>query len=345
MVSRKKKPRIPRRSKQKSAFPLPFHITSYVSAPVEVKHFMFGFDRSNLMFLENLKLALSRFEEITISFRHTRELEATALLVIYSIVDTLGKDKKINVVLSEISESVNSGIETSGSFKSPEHRLGLLDDRMLPVIQGNNAIVNKLSRQIINTLVHLYLDEEKSDFSNRKAEIGIAIMETLDNVGRHAYPEKEQHNEKLWWFCCDIIDDTLFMAIYDQGVGIPHSIKNSQIEFTRLIDNYFAVTGKDINKLPAEAEALTEDYKKTFSDEILIAAAMSEELSKTTKEKHGKGSGSIKALIKEDERSFLVICSQKGMYYYSKSNDENQDDETVKPLEHSIQGTLIQWSL
>ncbi|EGR1502487.1 hypothetical protein ACV8VM_001886 [Vibrio parahaemolyticus] len=334
------KPRIPR-NKPKTGLTLRLKSNETVFAPVHVEHFKTGFDEKNLTFLRQLQSALTRFDEITISFKYTERLKAPAVLVVYSIIDTYGKGKKIDTILSDRSEEVNESIRSSGAFKTAEERLKMLDENQLPVIQGNNAIVNKLSRTIIKTLVDLYLDKESENFSSRKSEIGTAIIETLDNVGRHAYPDKD-HHEKLWWFCCDIIDDTLFMAIYDNGVGIPHSIRNSKIDFTKLMESYYSLTGKDITKLEPTVTANKAEFRDTYSDPVLIGAAMSEDLSKTTKDKHGKGSGSMKALIKEEEGSFLIIGSGKGMYTYSKCNREH---ERVIPLRNSITGTLIQWSL
>jgi hypothetical protein len=147
---------------------------------------------------------------------------------------------------------------------------------------------------------------------------------------------------KEWWFCCDIIDGTLFMAIYDKGVGIPYRIKNSDIDFVTLMNSYLDITGRDLSKLPPTVTAIKSDFSKAYDDEVLIGAAMSDNLSTTTKKKHGKGSGRMKALIKEEKNSFMIIGSGKGMYTYSKYEKK---PETVIPLINPIQGTLIQWSL
>ncbi|MFA0696636.1 hypothetical protein [Vibrio sp. 10N.222.49.C9] len=345
----KKAPRKKRYQKKEVKLPFSRFIPKnnpIILAPTHVDIIDSNFDDENALFLERLRIALSNSNEVTISFKETKSLKATALLVIYSFVDTSKKGKKINVVYSDKSEVVNRNIKSSGDFKSSEDRLTMLDDKLSPVIQGNNSIVIALSRKIHANLVELYLDKDDDDFTNRSRELGVAIMETLDNVGRHAYPE-EPHECKHWWFCCDMIDDKLFMAIYDKGVGIPYSIKNSEIDFMKIIESYYMVTGDDLSKLPPTLTADTRRFASSYSDEALIRAAMSENLSKTTKDKHGKGSGSIKALIKNEKDSFLFISSGRGLYYYSKHNEEYEagDIEEVHSLHNSIDGTLIQWSL
>lgn len=334
-------PRIPKKRKLKGLQLKPKN-GSTIYAPVCVEHFRTGFDNLNLTFLKDIEDALIKHDEITLSFRYTENIKAPALLVIYSIIDTVGKGKKVNVIFSDRSEQVNENLKSSGLFQSAEHRLKMLDENKLPIIKGSNAVVIPLSRRIVKSIVELHLDEGEDEFADRKAEIGVAINETLENVGRHAYPKEYEHHMKEWWFCCNLIDGTLFMAIYDKGVGIPYRIKNSDIEFTMLMESYMAITGTDITKLSPTVTANKYDFTRTYADEVLIGAAMSDNLSTTTKKKHGKGSGRMKALIKEKESSFMIIGSGKGMYTYSKY-DENQ--EKVIPLLNPIQGTLIQWSL
>ncbi|OEF17028.1 hypothetical protein [Aliivibrio logei] len=327
--------------------------TLFVSAPLiiapkYVDYLSTRFDSSNLKFLNELKQALSARDTIYLSFRGTKSLKATALLVIYSIIDTYGKNKTINIIWSDISKVVNASIKTSGSFKSVEHRQNILNEKKgLPVIQGNNAEVIQLQKKIIDTLIELYLDKEDPNFVDRRFEIGTAIQETLDNVGRHAYPNSE-HSDKIWWFCCDIIEDKLFIVIYDSGIGIPNSILTSKIDYMKLIEQNYKNHEDLKNKFKNAPEpTVTAHLRETLSDEALIRAAMSSDLSTTTKDKHGKGSSRIKALIKNEKESFLLIFSKQGIYQYSlyNENDDEKGEEVLSRLQHTLDGTLIQWSL
>lgn len=178
---------MPNRKAIKGKFLLPLSSPT-VYAPARVTLIKSRFNDDNYRFVTQLENALIKHDEITISFRRTKEVKATAMLVIYSLIDTYGKEKKVTIIPSESSKYVNDFISRTGDFKSPEHRLEMLEDKRLPIIQGNNAIVNALSRKIISTLDSLYLDSKSEDYESRKAEIGIAIVETLDNVGRPCVP-------------------------------------------------------------------------------------------------------------------------------------------------------------
>ena len=322
--------------------------TSYVIAPEHIDYLETRFDSVNEKFLDNLKYALKNFDSISLSFRYTKSLKVTPLLVIYSIIDTYGKNKKINVILSQISDMVNTAITSTGNFESAEHRFDILKRKEgLPVIQGNNAEVIQLQKKIIDTLVELYLDKTNEKFTDRRFEIGIAIQETLDNVGRHAYPNKE-HHERLWWFWCGMIDGKLYIAIYDMGKGIPNTILNSSIDYMKLIEQNYKNYDLMKNKLiDVPLPTVSAHIRETISDEVLIRSAMSSEISTTTKEKHGKGSSRIKALIKNEKESFLLIFSCKGLYQYSLYDETNNQNggEIAISLSNSLCGTLIQWSL
>lgn len=319
-----------------------------VIAPSQVDYRKTSFNSANSNFLRKLEFALIKYKKITLSFKYTKNLKATALLVIYSIIDTKGKGKEIKIILSEVSDIVNAIIINTGNFQPPEKRLEILEKKIsLPIIQGNNKDVIKLQKKIITAVVELYLDKNDINFEDRKFDIGIAIQETLDNVGRHAYPDTD-HIDRRWWFCCDMIDETLFIAIYDAGVGIPMTILNSNIDYMKLIElnyeNHQSLQDKFKN---SPKPTVTAHLKETLSHQSLIKAAMSNDLSTTTKDKHGKGSSRIKALIKNEKESFLLIFSCKGMYQYSLYNKDGNDKgkEIESPLDNHLKGTLIQWSL
>lgn len=330
--------------RQPMLLPLP---VPTITAPKYIDYLNTRFDLANQQFLEAIENALKTNDKIIISFRNTKILLATAALVIYSILDTHGKGKTISIILSSTSDSVNSCIKNCGGFQSPEKRMDTLNNKTgIPVILGNNAEVIALQKKIIDTVVELYLDKEAPNFTDRRFEIGIAIQETLDNVGRHAYPEMN-HEDRLWWFCCDMIEDKLFIAIYDAGRGIPNAILQSDVDYAKLIEMYYEDVDSaktQLKDLPAPT--VTAHLRETIADEALIRAAMSSELSTTKKDKHGKGSSRIKALIKNEKESFLLIFSCKGLYQYSLFKEDGDDEpEITFALQSHLNGTLIQWSL
>lgn len=292
---------------------------------------------------------------IYLSFKETEILKAMPMLILYSIIDhareTTKSKIKINIIWSKKSTLINKFINNSGSFLPSikrENSLGSV--KALPVIMGDNSKANELSNLIIDYILDNYFHDATPE---KEQQISSAIQETVDNVGRHAYPDIHQHSQKKWWLCCNRVGNNLFLAIYDKGIGIPSSLsEHNAVMLSRinsLYPNEYTVTLDD-----PESENVTKDnisafirvqfLKERLTDGQLIRAAMHTSISATKLHKHGQGSKSIKGLISDhDDNSFLLMLSNKGYYSYNKI--ENDNDNSVKNREYIIPGTLIQWSI
>lgn len=332
-----------------------------VNAPTEV---VFD-DISNIdtdAFLKELKDVLNKNpKKIYLSFKNTKLLNAMALLIIYSIIDRARiincNDFDVIIIRSKNTRQVNKTIVNSGSFKlaSAREKKGLLinnNSRSLPVIMGSNARAAELSDLITSSILINYFPEDKSP--EKEYEIADAIQETIENVGRHAYPEVNEHDKKYWWICCDRIGKNLFLVIYDCGLGIPDSLLNSEhnkVFLDRINDLYpneyvSCVEGNaSDNKIKKLVSTVKVNIlRKRLSDGQLIRAAMHNNFSSTAKCHHGQGSKSIKNLIKENDKdSFLLMLSDHGFYRYRK--DTVDDHKNIKFLSMKVPGTLIQWSI
>jgi two-component sensor histidine kinase len=292
---------------------------------------------------------------IYLSFKETRALKATAILVVYSIIDqareTRNSRTKINIIWSRKAQRVNEFIIETGRFLRSKEREEMIDSASsLPVLMGDNSRANELSDRIVDYI--LDDDHYKGASAEKEQEIGSAIQETVDNVGRHAYPDTEIHENKKWWFTCDRIKDNLFIVIYDAGIGIPSSLsENNAVMLARVNqlypDQYSGCTKESIkddsttNKLKALVNI--KFLRKALSDEQLIRAAMHVDITSTDLDQHGQGSKSIKGLITESENSFLLMLSNYGFYRYNKGIEDNEN--SVSHSDFKIPGTLIQWSL
>lgn len=298
---------------------------------------------------------------IYLSFKNTSALKAMPMLIIYSIIDTARRDynirTKINVIWSKKVSRVNMTIKGSGSFIPSEDRENnMKNTSTLPVIMGDNARANELSNAFVDYILEKYYPEASPE---REQQIASAIQETVDNVGRHAYPNIEDHEKKRWWFCCDRLGDHLYIVIYDNGIGIPSSLSENNAvmlarinalypdEFSHMPDNSFDENSfldkaKDVLD-KAKVIAKVKILKQRLSDGQLIRAAMHTDVTSTELEKHGQGSKSIKGLITDNENSYVLMFSNYGFYRYS---DEQRDNEScVDNTEYKIPGTLIQWSI
>lgn len=307
-------------------------------------------------FFDNLRQSLKRNPtHIYLSFKDTKILKATSILVIYSIIDHAreinGTQTKIGIIWSKQSKTVNSVIEGSGRFLRANQREDMIASAVtLPVIMGDNHRVNDLIDKFID---HILSNKHfKNCPPEKEQQIASAIQETVENVGRHAYPETKNHQDKKWWFCCDRIENNLFIVIYDSGIGIPSSFSdNNAVMLTRVNalypDECKGSTHDSINDDSAKTKVTAflnvKMLKKKLHDGQLIRAAMHVDVTSIDLNQHGQGSKSIKGLITDDENSFLLMYSNYGFYRYSKDTEDNE--QCVSNRKYCIPGTLIQWSI
>ena len=325
-----------------------------IEAPVEINLVEGSVDICTLFFDNLSNLLKENHKCIYISFKKTSCLKAMPLLVIYSIIDEIREDQevktKINIIWSKRSKGVNAALEDSGSFELPSYRESKMNiSSKLPVIMGNNVRANSLSNTFVDFILDNYFPDADAE---KEQQISSAIQETVDNVGRHAYPDTESHEQKRWWFNCRRFGDNLYIVIYDTGIGIPSSLSEQNAVFLSRInalypDEYKGAISDSIpeNTTLDKIKILTRVklLKKRLNDGQLIRAAMHTDVTSTDLEKHGQGSKSIKGLITDNENSYLLMLSNYGFYSYSKNNKNKE--QTVENNERMVPGTLIQWSI
>ncbi|MBH0076129.1 hypothetical protein I6F48_11220 [Pseudoalteromonas sp. SWYJ118] len=292
---------------------------------------------------------------IYLSFKNTKVIKATAILVVYSIIDQAREINnartKISIIWSKKAQRVNKTIIETGVFLRSKEREKMIDSApSLPIIMGDNSRASELSDRIVDYI--LDDDHYKGASAEKEQEISSAIQETVENVGRHAYPDTENHEDKKWWFTCDRIGENLFIVIYDAGIGIPSSLSENNAVMLARVNQLYPSEYSGCTKESIESDSKADKLKaiinikflrKALSDEQLIRAAMHVDITSTDLDQHGQGSKSIKGLITKNENSFLLMLSNYGFYRYSESEEDNEN--SVSHSEFKIPGTLIQWSL
>ena len=145
--------------------------------------------------------------------------------------------------------------------------------------------------------------------------MGDAINEAMLNVKYHAYPNLPT---RRWWLTCAILEDQLFIALCDRGVGIPNTLPR-QAWFEKL-----------------RGRTLTND------DGQMIQAAMEYTRSaQDTTRSRGLGTRDIQRLVLEQGAGHLTVVSGTGHYRLSGE----RRDETVTNLKADVGGTVIQWAV
>lgn len=311
-------------------------------------------------FFSVLETLLQEHPHIYLSFEDTQSVRLPMFLLIIATQEQY--DAKISVIWSKDAPYVNRLIKESGAFLPKEERRKLLFDdnyNLIPVISGSNYEFNDLSDDLVDAINEKYYDGNIP--IEIEAKISQAIIETLENVGRHAYPSEPNDEEKKWWLICSIgyndsIDEEyMFLAIYDTGRGIPQSFEDSQVFQNRVKKHYpeeykNLIRGDDIDtsKLAAlkglarSMKSLVTPFRDAIGDSGLIHASMMHDMTRIDDESHGQGSVSIKDLVTNDKDSKLIIFSSKGCYQYNKGSE---NEHIRHEYANELRGTLLQWSI
>jgi hypothetical protein len=311
-------------------------------------------------FLADLNTVLAEYTHIYLSFEKTEEVKLPMLLTIYAIQEK--HNAKISIIWSKESKLVNRSLSESGMFSSIKLRRGYLFDSevpYIPVISGSNQEFLDLSDHLVDAINDKYYG--KCMPHNIESRISQAIIETLENVGRHAYPHDPNDTNKKWWLICSVYqprqkdERLMYLAIYDAGRGIPLSFEDSKVFQHRVKQHYpdeynqlIHGTEKDVSKTGRVRQfvrtmsAMISPLRESIGDSGLIYASMMHDMTRLDDPNHGQGSVSIKDVVTDDKDSNLIIISNKGCYQYNKGSDE---EHIMFELQNELPGTLIQWSI
>lgn len=284
-------------------------------------------------------------EELVISFAYCKELKAAAQVVISAKIEMLLREKNINVTVrkSQKSSFVNAHLEKCGFFSLCEQKCTTNQ------FDGDNVLlmVSSQDKHEIDRITDFVIEQAYGEHPSPEQEklIGAAIGEAHYNVILHAY--KNLSTDKRWWLRCSIIDDELYLIIYDNGIGFAQSLDEKNANFTD--NNWVDILQNFINQLGIKSDVSHLSNAEAFSyfqnkQSQLIYIAMTERQTGMEGELsvgHGRGSKSIKALVNEHSDGKLWVFSHYGKYVYS--------NEAKPPLlydhKQSLNGTLIQWNI
>jgi hypothetical protein len=263
------------------------------------------------------KKALER--KVLLDFSHSDNISAPALLLLYATIDTLKNTDSVRLIkFQNLKGRVRTTVEKSGLLdlvKNMPPRKIDAQNTVLPIIKGSAK--GEEFEVVIDHVQHRIFD---NGLTPKEENIwGTAVIETVSNVKLHAYTSEDN---KPWWIICSVIDDDLYLAICDKGVGIPNTIKNQN-----WIQDIIEKTPSFLKKLMSNKDA----------DAIDLSMMVGE--TSTQKEKHGLGSKSIRALVDENPNGALWVFSNRGVYY------KKDEDVELKNFTRSISGTLVQWNI
>ncbi|ABV88997.1 hypothetical protein [Shewanella pealeana] len=284
-------------------------------------------------FIEKIK-SIDHSKSYIIDFSNTERVTAAALLLLYATIDQKKVTGPVNSsIVWPHSDSARRVIVKSGLNKLLQNTLNTEEPDF------SNTIISGVGNDKVESLIdHIEQSVYKNQMDDEVEYLyGDAISETINNVGRHAYPESNA-SDKKWWILCDVIGDKLFVLIYDCGIGIPKTVVKRNW-FISSVEKFYPEQYAEAKQAPASQSKLY--FFGSLKDENLIDLAMKQDVTGTLKSKHGQGSKSIKALVSETHRGKLWIYSNKGLLTF-KNVDTPVDLHT---LNKGFPGTLVQWNI
>lgn len=187
-------------------------------------------------------------------------------------------------------------------------------NRFFVKVSAGNESVGRVADNLISNFEKVI----KFDPLSRK-RLYASLIECMDNVHAHAYVENRSTPDLLgeWWMSgfCDPGTGQVAFVFYDQGVGIPTTLKE---KLTRKVKSYL-----------------------NMDDSKIIKNAVEKGVTRTESKRHGQGLPSLKDFIDELSPSgFLRVISNKGDFMYCKNFKSRS-----QKIQSNLNGSLIVWTI
>lgn len=285
-----------------------------------------------VMLIRTMRRHALRYKHpIRLTFEDTKEIKPAALLLLLAELHrcrlTHGNDRITGTYPNN--PRVERIMETSGFF----NLLGVAPrsskkKRNYPLEYIEFISGKRLEAETVKELRDALLGSSIAMTLPAKRRLYRALTEAMINVGQHAYPVTYSHESMQrgrWWLAGHVNKKTgeLMVTFCDLGVGIPSTLpKLYPMEYIR------------------SALSLLPGIKP--NDAEMIQAGMTIGRSITKQYNRGKGLNDLRQFVDQAGTGELHIYSGKGHYCYSPNGRQT---ENVRNYDHSIGGTLIQWSV
>lgn len=182
-------------------------------------------------------------------------------------------------------------------------------------ISRKNASLPEFARDLLKCFEQVF-DFDPAD----RKRLYVALLESMDNVFEHAYPtdSKAPHFNKEWWLSgyADSGQGTISFTFYDQGAGIPATIRGRQPDRIR-------------------------SFLSVWSDGQWIKRAVERGVSRHKSKRRGHGLQRLREFIEElDVDGSLRVIANHGLASFTSDGKF-----TVGALREELNGTLVVWQL
>jgi len=316
-----------------------------ITAPTYISIYDFSDDKKKcpytqtLQFLRKIEKNLNK-DNCLIDFSNTSKVSVAALVLVYAAIETAlaGNTGKADLIWSKKHHHVNLTIKSMNLHKvitGETIEYDLKNAKTLPII---SSVGSEHMEEIID---FIQKGVYKAMTPDKEWVYADAISETINNVGLHAYPDSQQRDKK-WWLTCNTIGNQLYLAIYDNGIGIPKTVVDRPWFLSSLKSTHPTDHQQLMDLFPDLEKSGFGIYIPTIiPDERLIHLSMQGDVTGTKKEKHGQGSKSIMALVSDTPDGKLWVYSNNGLYTFWQSDQTPGE----KKLKTKFPGTLVQWNI
>lgn len=179
---------------------------------------------------------------------------------------------------------------------------------------------NRTLAKVVDSLLACFSKEFSFEDDDRK-RLHVALIECMDNVFEHAYKVEsgDPYLYKEWWLAgyADHEDSSIGFIFYDQGAGIPSTIRTKQQK--RVLDRL-----------------------RNWADADWIERAVRKQISRHASGRRGHGLEKLKKFLDrlDVEGSLRVVANRGDVEFFT-----SEKDTRIDRLEGSLDGTLIIWRL
>ncbi|QSB00781.1 ATP-binding protein [Methylomonas sp. EFPC1] len=281
------------------------------------KEFCLTTEESRKLLIEFLNKVISHLKtghEVVISFKKTRKLITCG---------TLWATTRIECLVREYPGKISCTYPDDNIVEQLFQHIGLLNKLGKPPRKNIDEDSVRFWHYVLGKStddVSKFKDLLQSTFLSEETRSGLfdSMSEAVTNIIHHAYKEGQV---KEWRMFAQHKDLKLTVAICDQGIGIPGSLRQK----------------------PELKEYLASPmhFARRRRDTALIEVAVQSTRTKTRLPHRGKGLKDMLELVKSGTVGGLRIFSKKGAFDYSAS----MKLETTKDFKTNINGTIIIWEI
>lgn len=179
---------------------------------------------------------------------------------------------------------------------------------------------NRTLAEVVDSLLEIFAREFSFEEADRK-RLHVALIECMDNVFEHAYDygSVDPHLYREWWLVgyADHEESSIGFAFYDQGAGIPATIKKRKSQ--RVLERLAG-----------------------WSDAQWIERAVRRPISRHESKRRGHGLDKLKKFLDSlDVEGSLRVMANHGDVVFTTSEERAQ----LFTLENGLDGSLIVWTL